>query len=129
MLPCLLFAFCNLTKVFLLQLGLSFFFLLKVSNFSELSLKEHLLSKDTNYTITFSMSAVRHCAEAMFLIVFVNSTCIFLLPFFICQQIIECAAVKFEPEKKELLASSGVGRFFVYTQSSSTEHYLGLEGS
>ena len=39
--------------------------------FSELSLKGHLLIKDTNYTITFSMSAIRHCAsvEAMFLIV------------------------------------------------------------
>ena len=80
--------------------------------FSELSLKEHLLSKDTNYTITFSMSAVRHCAEAMFLKLFANAACIFLLPFFVCQQITECAAVKFEPEKKELLSISWVGLFF-----------------
>ena len=82
--------------------------------FSELSLKGHLLIKDTNYTITFSMSAIRHCVsvEAMFLIVFATRCIGLSCHFSFSQQIIECAAVKFELEKKELLASSGVGRFF-----------------
>ena len=72
------------------------------------------------------MSAIRHCAEAMFLEIFCKCNEHFVL---FCQQITECAAVEFESEEKELLSISWVGLFFSYTQSSSTEHYLGLEGS
>ena len=115
--------------IFALNLTLNFSSNVHTFLFSELSLKGHLLIKDTNYTITFSMSAIRHCAsvEAMFLIVFATRCIGLSCHFSFSQQIIECAAVKFELEKKELLASSGVGRFFVYTHSSTAKHYLGLK--
>ena len=86
-----------------------------------------MLSKDTNYTITFSMSAVRHCAEAMFLIVFANATCIF------CHFSFVSRSQNVRPwnsslRRKNCCLFPGSG-YFSYTQSSSTEHYLGLEGS
>ena len=55
------------------------------------------------------MSAIRHCAEVMFLEIFCKCNEHFVL---FCQQITECAAVKFESEEKELLSISWVGLFF-----------------
>ena len=104
--PDLGFDYFNLTQVFVLNFS---------SNFSELSLKEHLLSKDTNYTITFSMSAVRHCAEAMFLIVFANATCIFFCHFSFVSRSQNVRPWNSSLRRKNCCLFPGSGYFFVYT--------------
>jgi len=75
------------------------------------------------------MSAIRHCAEAMFLEIFANATSIFVLAFFVLSADHRMCGRRIRVWG-ERIAVYFLGRaIFSYTQSSSTEHYLGLEGS